>query len=57
MRAKTYDSKCFELARHFLADEPRFNNLESADTLACIIQEAIEDFMSEARKLVRRVHS
>lgn len=52
---KTYDKKCFDLAKHFLSDEPRFNNDETADTLACIIQEVIEDFMDDARGLIRRV--
>ena len=52
---RTFDEKCFELARHFLANEPRFNNDETAETLGVIIQETIEDFMSEARQQIRRV--
>lgn len=52
---KTYDEKCLDLAKYFLADEPRFNNEETADTLASIIQEAIEDFMHAAQHAVRQV--
>ncbi len=48
------DKKCYDLARHFLKDEPKINNPETADTLAIVIQEAIEEFINDANNLVRR---
>ena len=41
--AKTYDPKCYELAAHFLADEPAINTEAARITLARTIQESIED--------------
>lgn len=40
--AKTFDPKCFELAEHFLADEPGLNTEAAKTTLAIEIQQAIE---------------
>ena len=42
MRAKTYDSKCFDLAEAFLADEPDINTDAAKITLAIMIQDCIE---------------
>ncbi len=47
--AKTYDAKCFDLAESFLEDEPHFNTEAKRHALALRIQDAIEDFMDEAR--------
>lgn len=40
---KTYDSRCHELAKAFLSDEPDLNTDDMAHALALVIQEAIED--------------
>lgn len=47
--AKTYDVKCFDLAEHFLQDEPELNSDANAAELAAEIQEAIEDWLDIAR--------
>lgn len=39
----TFDSKCFELAEHFLSDEPALNTPAAQTTLAQAIQQAVED--------------
>jgi hypothetical protein len=47
---KTFDSKCYELAAAFLADEPCLNTDAAKLTLAVEIQQCIEDeiyFMRE----------
>lgn len=44
--AKTFDPKCFELAEHFLADEPGAIDEDRAE-LAAEIQDCIEDFISD----------
>lgn len=41
--AKTFDEKCFELAKYFLQDEPRLNTPAACTTLAQTIQQAVED--------------
>lgn len=40
---KTYDVKCYELAKHFLLDHPDLNSDEFAHALAQSIQQCIED--------------
>lgn len=37
-----YDSKCYDLAEHFLADEPSLNNVTARRSLAQFIQTAVE---------------
>jgi hypothetical protein len=37
------DTKCYELAAHFLADEPRLDTEAARTTLASAIQQAIQD--------------
>ena len=46
----SYDSKCYQLAREFLDDEPGLNTIENAKELAQDIQDAIEDFIDYARQ-------
>jgi hypothetical protein len=49
-RTATFDTKCFDLAEHFLADEPRkFTDAEHRD-LAGTIQIAIEDWLAAAAR-------
>lgn len=43
----TYDSKCFELAEHFLQDAPDLRDRQ--DKLAGVIQRAIEDWIDSER--------
>jgi hypothetical protein len=40
--AKTYDKKCWDLAVHFLSDEPELDSPANCNELAGAIQEAIE---------------
>lgn len=40
--AGTFDSKCYELAAHFLSDEPDLNTEAARTTLAAEIQDTIE---------------
>ena len=49
--AKTYDSKCFDLAEHFMGDVQVHAYARKALTreLACEIQQAVEDFLSLLR--------
>ena len=43
---KTFDTKCFELAQHFLADSPNLRAITGkADELASEIQQCIEDWI------------
>lgn len=39
---KTFDTKCFELAEHFLSDDPALNTDAAKITLAQVIQQSIE---------------
>lgn len=41
----SYDTKCFELAQHFLSDFPELGP-EHADQLAQDIQMCVEDYLS-----------
>jgi hypothetical protein len=50
---KSYDSKCRDLAEHFLEDyrdHPRYREL-LLDELAQRIQDAVEDFLFEQERL------
>jgi hypothetical protein len=40
--AKTYDKKCWDLAVHFLSDEPELDSPANCNELAGTIQEAVE---------------
>lgn len=44
--SKGYDSRCYELGRIFLGDEPELLTDENADELAQEIQDVIEDFIA-----------
>jgi len=44
MSAKTYDSRCFDLATVFLEDNPKID-INRAHQLACEIQQRIEDWL------------
>ncbi len=46
---KTHDSKCFDLAAHFLADIKGCTEAEH-DDLAQHIQDAIEDWLSDRER-------
>lgn len=39
---KTFDSKCYELAEHFLSDDPDLNTDAAKKTLAAEIQWTVE---------------
>jgi hypothetical protein len=41
--ASTYDPKCYDLAAHFLQDEPKLNTDAARVTLAAAIQQTVED--------------
>jgi hypothetical protein len=43
---KTFDKKCYELAELFLSDTGKANS-DNTTELAILIQETIEDFISE----------
>jgi hypothetical protein len=45
-----YDSSCYELAELFLMDEPELANEANTKELAQAIQDAIEDFIENARQ-------
>ena len=47
--AKTYDSKSYELAEHFLQDETGLWTDENTDALAKVIQQAVEDEVERMR--------
>ena len=44
-RPKTYDTKCYELAEHFLQDEPHLDTEKRRDALASLIQATIEPWI------------
>ena len=50
----TFDSKCFELAEHFLQDEPSLNTKAAKDTLASTIQQAVEDELEFMRAMMEK---
>lgn len=45
MTAKTYDSKCADIADHFLQDLPHLWNDRRVAELAALIQTTVEDFI------------
>jgi len=48
--AKTYDVKCYDLAKDFLSDEdPELFNEKKVDELAQTIQTTIEDYISSVK--------
>lgn len=49
-----YDSRCFDLAEHFLQDVNKPTEFEKAD-LAQVIQNAIDDWMAENIGQMRRI--
>jgi hypothetical protein len=53
-RVKTFDIKCLELAEHFLRDEPDLNTAAARTTLACEIQECIEDEIFFMRQMMEK---
>ncbi len=45
MTAKTYDTKCYDLAEAFLEDMPHLNTERRRDELASMIQHTIETYI------------
>lgn len=43
---KVADLKCYELAVHFLGDEPHLNEPDRLEQLTLLIQQTIEDFIT-----------
>jgi hypothetical protein len=43
--AKTFDTKCYELAKHFLADRDGISEMQIRN-LACEIQQTVEDYIA-----------
>ena len=50
----TLDTKCFELAEHFLQDEPSLNTKAAKYTLAFAIQDAIENEIEFMREMMEK---
>lgn len=50
--AKTFDSKCYELAEYFLQDEPSLNTEAAKTTLAAEIQQCIENEIEFMRSMM-----
>lgn len=48
--AKTFDSKCYDLASAFLEDEPSLFTDAKCNELAALIQQTIEDFIGDAQR-------
>lgn len=47
--ARTFDIASFELAEHFLQDEPNLNTKEGQYDLARAIQQAVEDWFEDKK--------
>jgi hypothetical protein len=45
----SFDSKCYDLAEHFLTEEPGLNTEEMKDQLAQAIQETVESWINDER--------
>ena len=45
--AKTFDSKCADLADHFMSDAPDEYSEKDRHELACEIQQAVEDWFAD----------
>lgn len=52
--AATYDEKSYELAKHFLSDEPSLNTFAARTTLARAIQQAVEDEIEFMRAMMEK---
>lgn len=50
MTVKTYDPKSYELAEHFLQDEPNLNTEGGCINLAKTIQAAVEGWFEDQRR-------
>lgn len=50
MATNTFDPKCFDLALHFLKDEPTLDRPECRRRLSILIQEAVEDGIDELKR-------
>jgi hypothetical protein len=48
-KKQTFDSKCYDLAEHFLEDEPTLDNEDARNELAQEIQEAVESWIIDQR--------
>lgn len=48
--AKTFDSKCYDLASEFLEGEPGLFTDARCNELAALIQQTIEDFIADANR-------
>lgn len=46
----SYDSNCYDLAEHFLADEPALNTERNKKRVAQHIQDTIEDWIAYERE-------
>jgi hypothetical protein len=46
----SYDTKCHELAEHFLGDHPYLNDKGHVEELAETIQQAIEDWIKSSEE-------
>jgi hypothetical protein len=55
MTTKTYDQRCYELAAHFLFDEPKLNTEAARVTLASAIQRLIEVEIEFMRTMLEKV--
>ena len=49
MTGKSYDPKCYELAEHFLADEPDLDSEQAREILALELQQSAETWIEEWR--------
>jgi hypothetical protein len=45
----SFDSKCYDLAEHFLEDEPTLDNEDARNQLAQEIQETVEAWIIDKR--------
>lgn len=54
MKDKSYDSKSYDLAEHFLQDEELLNNETSKRHLASVIQECVEDEIEWMRRELKQ---
>lgn len=54
MMSKTFDARCYELAEHFLQDEPELNTEAARITLAREIQWAVEAELHFMRAMMEK---
>ena len=45
----TFDTKCFDLAAHFLSDEPELNTPSNTHDLAAEIQATVESWFEDKK--------